>query len=107
MAAAVGSISASGHALPSVQPVSGSVIGSPFTITGSASKTPEIKESGVIISSDEDVHIAFNADATSIDIILYANQWFHFPIVSGDTISFLKASLEDATVYVQAQREVV
>ncbi len=96
---------ANGDDLQALQPVSGSVLGSPFTAPagGVAQVTPELKGEGVMVHTTEPVHISFSLDgslATASDFLLPAGVICTFPTTSGQTVSFLAAGGTDATIYV-------
>lgn len=100
-----------GRSLPYVQP-DAIPSGAPLVdVTSLAAQSLSIPDGVhmVIVAVTEDMHIAFNATATSSRIPLRGGtlygDWCYFPVTPGDTISFIAASTT-GTVYVATVKEV-
>jgi|SRR5690554_5414591 len=103
---------ADGRSHPAVQPVAGSVTGSPFTVPELSSvETPKLSGM-VLIHTDQAIHVRFSKDgqaATTNNMVLPAGQLHQIP-VDGDILSMIAApsdgGLRPATVHVELARMV-
>lgn len=95
-----------GRSLPAVQPEANSVSGSPFTVSGTASETPELEGVGIMLHATTAIHVRFSRDGSSADtndMLVPAGVLVSFPVSSGDILSMI-ANDADATVYVELVR---
>ena len=94
---------ADGRALPAVQPKSGSVSGSPFSVGASAVATPALTGPAVMIITTQPIHVRFSeagTDADANDMLVPANVLLTFPVKDRDKLSMIQDSAA-ATVYVE------
>lgn len=89
-----------------VQPVAGSVAGSPFTVAGGSVPTPELTGLAIVSVKTNPIHVRFDKDAavavTANDMLLPVGI-HRFP-VDGHVLSMIQDAAA-ATVHVELARE--
>lgn len=94
-----------GGQLQAIKPIANSVSGSPFTVGTTAQVTGDINAPAILVYASESVHIRFSKDgtlATSSNMVIPGGQLCVFSVDPSDRVSFLRAGLEDANVWVEA-----
>lgn len=99
---------ADGRNTGDVQPVAGSVTGSPFTSGVASAATPKMTGLAVIVVTGNPVHVRFDKDAgvaaASSDFLIPIDTIFRVP-VDGDVMSFIQ-EVAAGTIFVELAKEV-
>ena len=86
---------ADGRNVGGVQPVSGSVSGSPFTTAAGSASTPKRTGLAIILCTANNVHVRFDKDvgvaATTADFLIPVNEPFQIPC-DGHVLSFIQST---------------